>query len=114
MTIMAPITVFLVLLVVQLGLHAHAQALLNAAVQDGARAAQLEGASAAEGRAVADQLLSGSDALLTDTEIDVVRRADVVEVTARARIPSVIPFWSGTVTASSSGPVERFRPQGER
>lgn len=112
--ILTALTVFLVMFVIQVGLYFHARTVLNAAAEDGARAAQVRGGQAADGEATIDQILAGSPALLAEPTRQVSVDADTVTVELTARVPSLVPFWSGTVTARSSGPVERFRPEPER
>jgi Flp pilus assembly protein TadG len=114
LVVLTPLTVFLVMFVVQLGLHFHARTVLNAAAQDGARAVQYEDGTSADGVAAADQILNGSRSLLTVKSLDVDPGPPTVTVTITADIISVIPFWSKSVTASASGPKEQFRPESER
>ena len=111
---LTPLTVFMVLFVVQMGLFFHGRTVLNAAAQDAARAAQLENAMAADGEAAADQTLAGSRSLLTVTRLTVEVTATDVEVVIDADVLSLVPFWSGSTSARASGPKERFRPEDER
>lgn len=112
--ILTALTVFLVMFVIQVGLLFHARTVLNAAAEDGARAAQARGGTAGDAEAAIDQILSGSSSLLGSPTRRVDVDADTVTVELSARIPSLVPFWTGTVTARSSGPVERFRSETER
>lgn len=112
--ILTTLTVFLVMFVIQMGLFFHARTVLNAAAEDGTRAAQARGGRSSDAEAAIDQLLAGSSSLLTNPSRTVTISADTVTVELAADIPSLVPFWSGTVTARSSGPVERFRPEPER
>ena len=112
--ILTALTVFLVMFVIQMGLYFHARTVLNAAAEDGARAAQVRGGQAADGEAAIDQILAGSPTLLAGPTRTVTVSADTVTVELTAQVPSLVPFWTGTVSARSSGPVERFRPEPER
>lgn len=112
--ILTTLTVFLVMLVVQMGLFFHARTVLNAAAEDGTRAAQARGGTAGDAQLAVDQILAGSSSLLVNPASQISVGADTVTVDLRADIPSLVPFWSGSVTARSSGPVERFRPENER
>ena len=112
--ILTPITVFLVLFVVQIGLAFHARTVVTAAAQDGARAVQVEGGTEADGRATINAVLSGSEKLLRNPTVEVSQTLEEVTVTVTAVVPSVVPFWTGTVTGTAVGPTERFRPQNER
>lgn len=114
MVVLTPITVFLVMFVVQMGLHFHARTVLNAAAQDGARAAQRLDATAADGTMAANQVLDGSRSLVTVQVLDVDTSPQTVTVTITADVLSVVPFWNRTATASASGPREQFRPEDER
>lgn len=111
--ILAPLTVFLVMFVVQMGLFFHARTVLNAAAQDATRAVQLENATAADGQAAADAVLAGSEGFLTVTSLTI-DDGDPVEVVITADVVSLVPFWSGSTSAASSGPKELFRPEDER
>lgn len=114
LVVLTPLTVFLVMFVVQMGLYFHARTVLNAAAQDGARAAQYEGAGSAEGVAAVNQILDGSRQLITVKTLQVDAGPPTVTVTITAEVASVVPFWTGTATASASGPKEFFRPENER
>jgi Flp pilus assembly protein TadG len=112
--ILTTLTVFLVMFVIQMGIFFHARTVLNAAAEDATRAAQVKGGSNADAERAIDQMVAGSSSLLTNQRRTVSVDADTVTVAIEADIPSLVPFWSGTVTARSSGPVERFRPEDER
>ncbi|MEM9131818.1 MAG: TadE/TadG family type IV pilus assembly protein [Actinomycetota bacterium] len=111
--ILAPLTIFLVMFVVQMGLFFHARTVLNAAAQDATRAVQLENATATDGRAAADAVLSGSEGFLTVTGL-AIDDGETVEVVITADVVSLVPFWSGSTSAAASGPKEFFRPEDER
>ena len=112
--ILAGLTVLLVMLVVQLGMYFHGRSVMNAAAQDGARAAQVENATAADASAAAEQILAGSTNLLRNRQITVDRSLDEVTVTITAEVQSVFPGWTGALSATASGPTERFRSQADR
>lgn len=115
MVIMAPIAIFLIMWVIQVGLWFHARAVMTAAAQDGARAAQMENASSGDAVVAANQILAGSQTLLVNESISVSVSADVVTVTITAEVQNVVPFFGGgTITSTASGPTERFRPENER
>jgi Flp pilus assembly protein TadG len=114
LVVLTPLTVFLVMFVVQMGLYFHARTVLNAAAQDAARATQNLDATAADGTAAADQILDGSRTLVTVRALDVDPGPPMVTVTITADVLSVVPFWTRTATASASGPKELFRPEDER
>ena len=115
MVILTPVAVFLVLWVIQMGLYFHARSVMSAAAQDGARAAQVENATPDDAVSAANQILVGSQNLLLNETVAVDSGLDDVTVTVTADINNILPFWGGgQITATASGPIERFRPEAER
>lgn len=112
--ILTPVLLLLVFVVVQGALVFHARSVVTAAAQDATRAAQVENSTAAAGQAAGAQILSGSSNLLVGETISVSRGVDQVTTTVSAEVTSVVPFWSPSVRAVVSGPIERFRPENER
>lgn len=114
LVVLTGLTVVLVMLVVQLGLFFHARTIVNAAAQDGLRAAQLEGAGPGTAQRAARQVLVGSDRLLPQPVVIVRETSNEIEVVVAAEVVSLVPFWQGEVRSQVVGPVEKFRPQGDR
>jgi Flp pilus assembly protein TadG len=114
LVVLVTLTMFLVMFVIQVGLVFHAKTVLNAAAQDAVRAAQLENATVADGEAAAAGILAGSSGLLSNVAVDSARTATAVTFSVSADVLSVVPFWSGSVSGSASGPRELFRPEAER
>jgi Flp pilus assembly protein TadG len=112
--ILLPLVVTMVFLVIQAALVYHARSIVAAAAEDAARAAQVEGGSAADGRAVASEILAGSAGLIPGPVVSVERGTTDVRVTVRARVRGPVPWLHLTVEASAGGPVERFIPESER
>jgi Flp pilus assembly protein TadG len=112
--ILLPVVVTMVFLVIHAALVYHARSILAAAAEDGARAAQAQGATAVTGRAVAFEVLGGSSGLLPDPAVDVERTATDVRVTVSASVRGPIPWFHPTVRASAGGPIERFIPEDQR
>ena len=112
--ILAGLSMLLVMFVIQMGMYFHGRSVMNAAAQDGARAAQIENATEADAISAANQILAGSNNLFNNEQITVSRSTDGVTVQITAEIASVFPGWSGALTATASGPTERFRTQAER
>lgn len=104
----------MVFFVIQVALLFHARSVVSAAAQDGVRAAQVENATSQDAQDAAQQILSGSAALLDNESVQVVPSGEFVTVTVTANVTPVVFGLSGPVTASASGVVERFRPQSER
>ncbi len=115
MVVLTPIAVFLIMWVIQMGLYFHARSVMSAAAQDGARAAQVENATASDATAAANQILADSQNLLINDTILVTTDLNTVTVTITAEVQNVLPFWGGgIITSTASGPTERFRPEAER
>ena len=112
--ILLPIVITMVFLVIHAALVYHGRSVVAAAAEDAARAAQVEGGTAADGRSVAFAVLAGSDRLLPDPSVSVERGPDRVAVTVSAAVSGPIPWLHPTVTASAGGAVERFVPEGDR
>jgi Flp pilus assembly protein TadG len=112
--VLVTLTVFLVMFVIQVGLAFHAKTVLNAAAQDAVRAAQLENATTADGEAAAHEILAGSTGLLSNVEVVPHPTPTTVSFTVTADVLSLVPFWSGSVSGSASGPREMFRPESQR
>ena len=115
LVVLTTITVFMVMFVVQLGLFFHARTVVNAAAQDGLRAAQLEGGTGVDAKQAAQNILAGSSGLLSGQVVNIEYRSSTeVEVRISADVTSLVPFWDGSITSTAVGPVEQFRPEGER
>lgn len=98
----------------QAGLAYHARQVAIGAAQDGAATGARLGSSPAEGEATARALVAGAASNLLS---DVVVSSDgsdteVVTITVSATVLGLLPFVPAfEVSATSSSPVERFRPQ---
>jgi len=115
MVILASLTMFLVLFVLQVALAFHARSVVIAAAQDGLRAAQLEGSQPEQATQAAAAVLAGSRQLVREPVITI--EADgrsSLRVSVHGEVVRLVPFWDGAVHAQVSGPVERFRPEGDR
>lgn len=86
---------------------------VDSAAQDALHAAQLEGASEADGSAAAQSILALSPGL-ENIDVDVSINTDDVTVTVQARVRT--PFFNlvNTVTSTASGPREQFYEEAER
>ncbi|MDY7106817.1 MAG: TadE family protein [Actinomycetota bacterium] len=113
LAVLMPALILLVLLPVQVGLWWHARQAADVAAEEALDAAQIAGATAADGQAGAGAIL-GQAGNLTNVTVDVNRTADDVTVTVRGDLGfSIFPgAWS--VTARAEGPVERFIPENQR
>jgi Flp pilus assembly protein TadG len=110
LVLLTPLLMVCVLVVVQFALWQHARHVMLAAAQEGARAARAQGATAEDGRVRAQDYIGriGPD-LVSAPIIDVDRTIDEVTVTIRGQAVNILPGIPLRVTATSVGPVERFR-----
>lgn len=108
--IVIPLVLFAVVAAVQGGAYLHAQRIVQAAAEDGSEAARANNATPDIGRAVAlDTLSQLAGSTVTGVTVTSTHRGDdaVVEVVGHA----TGPLGTMTVRATSSGPLERFRPE---
>ena len=110
LVLLTPLLMVCVLVVVQFALWQHARHVLLAAAQEGARVARAQGATAEDGRLRAQSYIGqiGPD-LVTAPTIEVDRSLDLVTVRIRGQAVNIVPGVPLRVTATSAGPVERFR-----
>jgi hypothetical protein len=109
-----PILTLILLGTIQLGLWYHAESVVLAACQDGARIASAEGGSVDEGLARARSLLRGGlggigEGVAVEGEAD----DEQVVFVARGRMRSLVPgIGGGTIPLAGEATVfrERFRP----
>lgn len=104
-----------ILVGIQLVLWFHASQVATAAAQEGAQAARSATGSVAAGRAEAQAVLSHlGRSLLPAATVRVTRGPDSAKVVVRGRAEAVVPGLDLVVTGVSSGPIERYYPQGRR
>jgi Flp pilus assembly protein TadG len=121
LVIIAPVFLFLVLLIVQLGLYFHAINVASAAAQEGARDASLytpsRAAAIAQGEATARDLVDTlAPELLAGVRVNGVDvdGGDSVRMTVRGDVSQVVAIpgidLSISVNETAETPVEEFRP----
>lgn len=111
LVVATPLLLLLVLAVVQFALWQHAAHVANAAAQEGARSARLEGGSSTAGQARAEGLLvSLGRTTLADPNVTVRLDGERARVEVSGYASSVLPFLRLPVKAASEGPLETFRP----
>jgi hypothetical protein len=106
-----PLVIVIFMTFVQWALAFHAEAILNAATQDGARVAQAQSGSASDGKAAIDAALTDGtrSGLLTNVTTTVNATPTQVTATATATVPALVPFpLNRTIHAAASGPKERL------
>jgi Flp pilus assembly protein TadG len=107
--IVVPALILLIMVVIQFGLWYHAQHVVQAAAQEGARAARAEGATADEGldRATAFVAQVGGDSV-EGPEVTSDRSPDGVTVRVTGTAPAVVPGLRLGVRAAAVSPLEEF------
>lgn len=111
--VLLPAVLLWILLAVQYGLWWHGKQVANAAAAEALDAAQVPAGGPGDGDRATYELLRQSGNL-TSVEVDVERRGGEVTVIVRGNAPQLVPGFAWSVTAQSSGPVERFVPQEDR
>ena len=102
-------TLLLILLVLHAGLYWWGQSVATRAAHHGLDQARVLNGSAADGEAVAWQLLDQTG-VLNGPQVSASRGAAEATVTVSGETLSMVPGVSLTVTATASGPVERIEP----
>jgi Flp pilus assembly protein TadG len=111
LVIATPLLLLLVLLVVQFAMWQHAIHIADAAAQEGARAARLQGGTALDGATRARVFLAQlSPTILVHPDVVARRNADTARVEITGQALMVVPGLHLSVRAVSQGPVEVFRP----
>ena len=113
--LVVPIAMLLIFVVVQAALVFHAQALVDAAAQDGAQAGQGEsGTEVAVRSAVRSIIGTSAGNLLSDVDVSVQANPARLSVTVQAAVKSLIPGYRPTVSSTAAGPREVFVPEHRR
>lgn len=110
LVLVMPLLMLMVMLTIQFGLWYHGSHVAIAAAQEGARAARLEGGSAAAGEERARIFLRalGQD-VVGEARVVATRSSDVARVEVSGVSVPVVPGFRLPIQAVSEGPVERFR-----
>ena len=113
--LVVPIAMLLIFVVVQAALVFHAQALVDAAAQDGALAGQgVLGTEEAVHSAVHSVIGESAGSLLSNVDVSVQADPWRLSVTVQATVKSLIPGFSPNVSSVSAGPREVFIPEYRR
>ena len=109
LVVATPLLLLLVLGVIQFALWAHAEHVVTAAAQEGARAARLQGGTASAGQTQAQTFLAQLGGHVVEGPSVVAQRdARTARVEVDGTAEAVIPFVHLPVRAVSAGPVEAF------
>ena len=118
LVVLFPVLIVMFMALVQWGLYFHAQSLVDAAAQDGSRATQDAGGTAADGKQVADQLLADATrtGLLENVTVAIDDADGSVRATVRGKVRSFVPLpgFDLTVEGVSEGAKERFVGEDDR
>lgn len=108
--LVTPVLLFLVMLIVQFGLWYHAQHVVRAAAEQGARAGRAATATATTGEAEARGFLADAGPRLVERSSVTARRANGdVTVRVTGRVVSVVPGLHLGLRAVVVSPLETFR-----
>ena len=108
-----PVLIALVLVPFQVGLWWHAKQVTDGAAREAVDAAQVAGATEADGRRAAQWFLDVAGNI-TEPQVTVTRTVGTVTVQVTGRAPRLIPGFDWEVTARAVAPVERFIPEPDR
>lgn len=109
LVVATPLLLLMILMVIQFAMYEHASQVAQAtAAQALAATRTLDGTTATgqtEGQAVMANIGHG---VLDDPQINVSRTQTTAAVTVHGTTEGIVPLWHLSVSATSSGPVERF------
>ena len=109
--LVVPIAMFLILVVIQAALVFHAQAIVDAAAQDGAQAGQAEAGTEALARTAVQSVIgTGAGNLLKDVRVSVDTNPSRFSVTVQATVKSLMPGYAPVISSTAAGPREAFIP----
>lgn len=108
-----PIVMLMVLLAIQFAVWEHAVHVASAAAQEGARVARGTNAAPGDGQARAQDFLGRlAPGIVLAAQVQESGDADTARIEVSGSAPSIVPGLSLPVNAVSTGPRERFRPEG--
>ncbi|OKJ48140.1 hypothetical protein AMK27_39140 [Streptomyces sp. CB02009] len=117
MAILFPVVILLILAIVQGFLAAYARNVAATAAREGVSAGRMYEAGAGEGAAKARSAVNAlGGGILVDARVSTAgSTADRISLTVEGRAISLVPGLSGwPVSASASGPIERWTTAGGR
>jgi Flp pilus assembly protein TadG len=109
--VMIPLVMLMMFAIVQVAIGWHAKSALEAAAEDGLRAAQTS--SVDQARGVATQSAQMNARFVDDLTVNATPTRAGLMVTVTGKVPGPIPGTRWTITARATGPLELFRPQGQ-
>lgn len=110
MVIAVPVLMFMVFLVIQFALWYHANAVAEAAAQEGVRTTRLVDGTADAGQSRAAEFMAdNAPSLVQGTIVASTRTIDIARVEVSGTLRSIVPFIHLPVHAEAESPTERFR-----
>jgi len=107
--ILVPVLLLLIMVVIQFGLWYHAEHVVQAAAQEGVRAARAEGSTSDTGKQRAEQFLAAVGGSVIDTpEVVSTRDGRQASVIVTGKAVAVIPGVHLDVRAKAESPTEDF------
>jgi Flp pilus assembly protein TadG len=109
LVVATPLLLLLILAVIQFAIYEHASEVAQATASQALAVTRVAGGSTASGQSEAQSILgSVGHGVLMHPEVSVTRDATAAQVTVTGSAEAVIPLIHLPVTATSSGPLERF------
>jgi Flp pilus assembly protein TadG len=107
--ILVPVLLLLIMVVIQFGLWYHAEHVVQAAAQEGVRAARAEGSTSDAGRERAEQFLASVGGSVIDgPQVESTRDGRQASVVVTGKAVAVIPGVHLDVRAHATSPTEDF------
>ncbi len=111
MVILFPVTLFVVLIIIQFGVWYHAADIARAAAQEGVKTASAYGATAGAGQLRANAVLDNNGrGLIHGTAVMPFRDAALARMTVSGSALTVVPILHLPIRETATAPVEAFRP----
>lgn len=111
MVILFPVTLLVVLIIIQFGLWYHAADIARAAAQQGVKTASAYGATAGAGQVQARAVLDENGrSLIQGTTVTPFRDGAQARITVTGTALTVVPILHLPIHETATAPVEAFRP----
>jgi Flp pilus assembly protein TadG len=106
-----PAVLFVIMLIIQFALYAHAASVAEAAAQDGAAVARRADGTKAGAEAAANTSLDSlGPRMLSTRSVVATRTQNQASVTVTGKVVSLVPGVSFKIRETATGPVERYVP----
>lgn len=111
MVILFPVTLLVVLVIIQFGIWYHAADIARAAAQQGVKTASAYGATAGAGQAQANAVLDDNGrSMIAGSTVTPFRDGAVARMTVSGTALTVVPILHLPIHETATAPVEAFRP----